>query len=101
MALGPKAFAEIGGAAILPHDCVEHRLPGFAIPHNRRLTLISNADGRHIGCLRTRLRYRLERHGNLGENDLFWTVFDPSRPRKYLIKFLLRDSANCSSLVKQ
>jgi hypothetical protein len=101
MALGPESLAKVGRAAVLPDDRVADRLSGLAIPHNRGLALIGNADGRHIGGSGSGLSDRLKSHRDLGENDLFRTVLHPPGLREYLIEFLLRDGVNCSRLIKQ
>src|SRR5512138_2610223 len=43
---GFERIAELGGAAVLPHDRVVDRLAGFAVPHDRGFALVGDPDGR-------------------------------------------------------
>ena len=45
VALAAEALAEIGGAAILPDDCVADWVARVAIPYDCRLALVGDADG--------------------------------------------------------
>src|SRR5437660_563882 len=101
MAFTPKPLAEIGGASVLPDDGVVDRLPGLAIPDNRGLTLVGDANGSRVAGLRSGLSKGLERHRNLRRRDLLRIVFDPSGLRKYLIEFPLSYRAHRSLLIEQ
>jgi hypothetical protein len=89
------ALAQLGGAPVLPDDGVVDRAPGGALPQNRGLALVGDADrgDRAIGS---------GGHGfAAGRNhpapDLFRFVFDPARPGMKLRQLELRRPA-CPAL---
>ena len=54
-AIAAKALAEIGGAAILPDDRVVDGLTGLAVPDDRGLALVGDADRSNVGGARSQL----------------------------------------------
>ena len=101
MAILAKAFAKISGAAILPNDRVVNGLSCVAIPEDRGLALIGNADRGDIAGLGSDLCKCVECDRDLRRNDLLGIVLDPARLGKDLIKFPLRNGANISVAIKQ
>ena len=94
MAFAAEPLAEIGGAAILPDDCVVDGFAGLAIPYDRGLALVGDADGSHVAGPRAGLGQSFERNGDLRRRDLLGIVLDPSGLRKDLFELALGDGAN-------
>ena len=90
MAGATQRVAEIGSAAVLPHDGIVDRLASRAIPHNGGLALICDAEaGDVIGGKRRlgdRLAHRLDRR----RPDLFRVMLDPAGRGIDLAQLLLR-----------
>ncbi len=82
--------ADVGGAAVLPDDGAVHRLSGRAVPHDRGLALVGDADRGDIFGGKTRLLQRLAADRNGRGPDILRLMLDPARRRKMLRKFLLR-----------
>ena len=86
-----ECLAKIGGAPVLPDNGIVDRLAGGAVPDNRGLTLIGDADAGDIAGRKPRLRHRRADGGNDGLPDFFRVVLDPAGRWKYLPEFLLGD----------
>src|SRR5690349_3148105 len=76
-----QALALVSGPAVLPDDRGRYGFECLAVPQDKRLSLIGDADRRHIrlagpGRAERRLRARLH-----SRPDLVRVVLDPSRPR--------------------
>src|ERR1035437_2818259 len=97
----PEALAEISGAPVLPDDRVVDGFPSLAIPHDRGLALVGDADRSDFAWWRASLSQDLESHCDLGGSDLLGIVLDPPGLRKDLIKFPLGGRANGSFLIEQ
>ena len=44
----PESVGVSRCSSALPHYCIADRLTGLLVPHNSRLTLVRNADGRNV-----------------------------------------------------
>ena len=92
--IGQAALAQVGagrfGAAVLPHDGVVDGQARFAVPDDRRLALVGDADGAHVAGVQAGLGQRVPGGGELGAPDFLRVVFDPARLRVDLCQFLLR-----------
>jgi hypothetical protein len=80
----------------LPDDGVINRVSGVAIPNDRGLALIGDADRSHIVWSRAGAGQCLKSDRNLGGSDLLGIMLDPSGLGKNLIELALRDRANGS-----
>ncbi len=89
----PSAFelrADIRGAAILPDDGAMHGLAGGAVPHDRGLALVGDADGGDVARGDIGFAQRLAAGGDGGGPDVLRLMLDPAGGRKMLREFLLR-----------
>src|SRR5215510_8900160 len=79
-ALRLEPLAQFGCSPVLPDDGISHRQTGCAIPEDRRLPLVCNADCPHFAgldsCLSQGASYHF--HGDLP--DLHRVVLDPTWP---------------------
>jgi hypothetical protein len=86
---GAKLFAQRRGAPVLPDDGAMHRAPGGALPQQRRLALVGDADGNDIA----RAGIGVAQHGAAGGKrrrpQIFRLVLDLAVGRKMLREFLL------------
>src|SRR5690606_8282264 len=89
--LGAHPLADRRGLARLPDDRAVDRLAAAAIPHDRRLALVRDADRGHVGGGRARLGQRLARRAQLAVPDLRGIVLDPAGLREVLRELVLRD----------
>src|SRR6185369_17588718 len=89
-----------GCAPILPDDCVVDGLTGLAIPEERGLTLVGDANGGDVGCGEAGLFQRGVRGFELGLPDLVGVVFDPAGLREDLPEILLRNGADGAVVVE-
>ena len=86
-----QPIAEVGGAAVLPDDRVVDGLAGLAIPDDRGLALVGDADGGDVARPELRPAQRLGGDGDLRRPDLLRVVLDPAGLRKDLLELLLAD----------
>jgi hypothetical protein len=86
--------AHVGGAPILPHDGVVDRLAGGAIPHQRGLALVGDADRRNVARRETRLADRLAAGRQHAAPKVLRIVLDPAGFRKVLRELVLRHRRN-------
>ena len=86
-----QLIAKTCRAPVLPHDRVAYGLAGRAVPHDRRLALIGNADGGDVARGDSGPCDGLGCHADLGCPDFVRVVLDPARLREYLAKLLLRN----------
>ena len=86
---------------VLPHDRVIDRLPRLAVPHNRRLALVGDADAGHIARPELQLAQRLNRRAQLRSENVERIVLDPSRLGKDLREFMLRLRRNVSLRIEE
>jgi hypothetical protein len=87
-------------APVLPHDRVRDRLARFAIPDDRGLTLIGDADRGDVRRVEPRALDRLRRDGRLRRPDLLRVVLDPSGLRIDLPELLLRHRHDGTGVVE-
>jgi hypothetical protein len=78
------------GTPVLPDDGVVDRFAGLAIPHDRGLALVRDADRCHVTRRHAGLGQRLLRGRELRGPDLLRIVFDPARLRIDLAELALR-----------
>src|ERR1700739_1371336 len=97
----PELFAKIGGAAVLPDDRVVNGFAGFAIPDDRGLTLVDDANGCNTGRARSGFGKSLGCDRDLRRNDLFRIMLNPAGTGKDLIELLLRDRADGTFFIEQ
>src|SRR5262245_16639880 len=93
-AAGLQPFAVVRRAAILPDDRVVDRLAGLAVPDDRRLALVRDADRGHVFRPHARASERFDGDADLRRPDLLRIVLDPAGVRKNLPELLLRDAAD-------
>ena len=91
-----QAGADGGTCTALPYDGVGHRLARVSVPEDRRLALVGDPDGCHVGSSDAGTFECLASHGKLRFPDFFRIVFDESRLRENLADFPLRAGANGS-----
>ena len=65
--------------------------PVFAVPEQRGLALVGDADGGDVAGHEAGARQCLDRHHRLAAPERFGIVLDPARLRIVLRKLLLRD----------
>jgi hypothetical protein len=85
-----QRLAIVGGAAILPDDCVVDRPTALPVPDHHGFTLIGDADAGNVLCADARLRHRRANGGHDRRPDLFGIVLDLAGGRINLAQFLLR-----------
>ena len=90
MALLAQRGAGVGGAPVLPDDGIVDRLAGGAIPQNRRLALVGDADRRDATGVGAGFGHGIAHGGDGRRPDLFRIVLDLARPRIDLGELLLR-----------
>ena len=66
------------GTAALPPDSVINRLAGIAVPHNRGLALVGDADGGDAVGVDAALKLDLHHDGNLRSKDLHGILLHPA-----------------------
>src|SRR6185295_5880509 len=84
-----EPITSCGSAAILPDDGVTNRFSRGALPNDRRLALIRNADGRDVGGDEAGFENRLRRDVGLRGPDFLGVVFHPAGFGKNLPELLL------------
>jgi hypothetical protein len=92
-----QPVAHAGGTPVLPDDCGRERLPGLAIPQQRRLALIRDADAGEVLRRDPGVRQRLARAIELRAQDLLRIVLDPPRLRKMLREVCCATPRTCPS----
>src|SRR5438270_1657086 len=87
VALGPQPVADGGGAAALPDDGAVERRAGRAVPDDRRLALVGDADGGEVVAGDARRAQRLPRRALDRRPEVLGIVLHPARPRIVLRHF--------------
>ena len=72
--------ASFGGSAILPDDRVVDRLACFAVPDDRRLPLVGDADRSQVAGAYAGLSQNLNHGAHLRGKDVEGIMLDPARP---------------------
>ena len=90
-AVGDQALAQIGSAAILPHDRVGNRLAGLPIPDQRSLALIGYTDRGNARRIERRLPQNLPHGRERRVPEIVRIVLNPSRMRVDLLELPLSD----------
>ena len=80
-----------GGAAVLPHDGVVDRLAAGAVPHQRGLALVGDADRGDVARGEPGLGDRLAAGRQHRAPQILRIMLDPAGLREVLRKFLLGD----------
>src|SRR5207237_6766750 len=78
-AVGGELVDELVGAGVLPHDRVHHRLARVAVPDDRGLALVGDAQTGDVARAGSRLRQRVVEHLLTALPDLLGVVLDPAR----------------------
>ena len=99
-AVGAEAIAFLSGAAILPHDGVGDGPAGLAIPQQRGLALVGDADGGDVGGGESGFFQRGLGGGELGFPNGPGIVLDPAGFGENLREFLLRHRLHAASAIK-
>ena len=101
VALTAELLAEIGGATVLPDDRIMDGIASFAIPDNRGLALVGDADGCDIcrGCTPARSAPRVPRRFERRRSAPVCARH--VRAGKDLIEFALGDGADGAVFVKE
>jgi hypothetical protein len=76
-------------------------LASVAIPYDRGLALIGDADRGHVAGSRAGLGQSLKCNRDLRGRDLLGIVLDPTRSGKYLFELALGNGANISLVIEQ
>jgi len=98
VALILEAVADVGRAAILPDDGVVDRFAGLAVPDNRRLSLVGNADSGDVRRAHPRSTECFGGRPDLRGPNLVGVMFDPARIGINLFKLFLRNGLDLSAL---
>jgi hypothetical protein len=93
--------AGVMGAAILPDDRIVDRLAGLAIPDDRGLALVGNADRRDIAGRNAGARHRGAGGRDRRRPDALRIMLDVAGRGKDLRKFELRESDRLQRFVEQ
>ena len=96
-----QLVAVFGGASALPYDGIAYRLAGCPVPDYGGLTLVGNADGRHIVGGQPCFFKRSLGNGHLCCKDGLCVVLDPAGLGIDLGKFLLRNAYDMSVFIEQ
>jgi hypothetical protein len=96
-----QVFTKRGGAAILPDNGVADGLAGGAIPHDRRFSLVGNADSGDVAGLHVCLGQSFQGDCNLRCRDLFRIVLDPSGLGENLCELALGHGSDGAFVIKQ
>jgi hypothetical protein len=97
---GVQLRAGGGGAPVLPDDRRGDGSAGPAIPHDRGLALIGDADGREVSGTQPRLCERREDRGGLRFPDFLGIMLHPPGPRIMLPDLPLRRRNGRAGLVE-
>jgi len=95
-----QSFTERGGAAVLPDDSVVKGEAAATLPEKDGFALVGDADGGNVGRRQPRLGESFDRDAELAAPDLAAVMLDPSRLRKDLGEFPLRQRADADLLVE-
>ena len=93
--------AQAGSAPVLPDDGAVQRLAAGAVPEDRRLALVGDADGGDLCCRNAVVAQHCTGDGKLRLPDFIGIVFDPAGLRVMLGDFLLRDAMSAALTVEQ
>ena len=93
-------LAEIRRAAALPDDRIIHRTPRCALPDDRRLALVGDADRLHIVGMDALQRQQLLQHAKGRRPQLHRILFDPARLRIILTDLLLPHPSDALAVVE-
>ena len=85
-----RVAQSLRGAPVLPDDGVVDRLAAGAVPDDRGLALIGDADAGDVFGRKPGLRHRRAHGGDGRRPDVLWVVLDQARRRIDLPQFLLR-----------
>ena len=99
-AVGPQLRAAIGRATVLPDDRAMHRRAGRAIPDERRLALVRDADGRDRGRRHARSFDGRTRGRERRLPEVDGVVLDPAGVGKVLREFLLARASHAELRVE-
>ncbi len=97
---GLQLVAPGGGAAILPHNRVMHRLARVAVPDHGGFPLIGDSDGGDVCGSQSGLAERVGGRVQLSGPDLRRVVLDPARRGKNLTKLFLRRRNDAAAVVE-
>ena len=95
-----KGVAVLGGTAALPNDGIVHRLAGIFFPHNRRLTLVGDADCGNIFRVHAGAGFCLGKNAELARPDFYRVMLDPAWFGENLRKLFLSRLNDVAVLVK-
>src|SRR5690606_26293432 len=101
MARISEAITVARRSSVLPHDGIVDGFARSAIPDERRLTLIGDADARYVVYRHARPRNRLRRYGGLRRPDLARIMFHPAGPREDLLKLELRHGKDLPGMIEE
>src|ERR1700722_17041904 len=87
-----QTIAGVGGAAILPDDRAMDGAPARALPYQRGLALVGDADSSEIASRYAGPGKRKSTGLENGPPEIFGIVLDPTGTRKVLRKLLLSDA---------
>ena len=96
-----EIVAEPGRPAVLPDDGVMDGLAGPAVPDDRRLALIGDADGGDVSGPQSGAGQRRPGDFELAGPNLQRVMLDPAGLGKVLGKLLLGAGADCPRVIKQ
>src|SRR3972149_5107151 len=99
-AAGAELLARPGGAPVLPDDRVGDGA-ARAVPDERRLALVGDADGGDVAGVGGRFRQRLAGGLDLGPPDRLRVVLHPAGARVYLLERLLGGGDGRAGAVEQ
>ncbi len=100
VAAGLELIAGGGCAPILPDNGWCKRNAARPIPKDGGFPLVGNTDGANVAWCEPGLRHGFTRDPQLAAPDFSGVMFDPSRLRKVLGKFLLAKRKDVAGVVK-
>ena len=99
--IGAQLRAQVRSAPVLPDDGVVDRSARGVLPDDGGPARVADADTGNQGGIITRPSKHLQRDIALRVPDVYRVMFDPSRLRKVLREFLLRDVVDRPGGVEQ
>ena len=87
--------------AVLPDDRVAHRLSTAAVPNNRGLALVGDADGRDVRRVNAKTCHCLKTGHDGGRPKIRGVMFDPPGAGQVLSKFLLLHGRHLVMLIEE
>src|SRR5690606_22283878 len=99
-AIGLHAVAGLGRAAVLPDDGAMDRAAGLAVPDERGLARVGDADAGELARVDPRRQQGVANGLERGAPEVLRLVLDPARIREMLLELLLADADRTKAVVE-